>query len=661
MWSAFILLFAVSCLQAQGKDINDCTVWTLNEYIRTKQKAELAASVRSDFLMRAWFKWRNARDYQKDKFVIPIAKKNGALFGGGCTVSALYRGENGITPATFRRLATRDPFNHIIPAWKDPNIAHGAIASKEYLDYVLKWCYAQIDAGVDGLFMDEVTGAYTHFEGFDDESIKGFAQWLAKKYCDGKGWKPDDARWRETFKIPLDDKRVCPDGTIRSFNYREYLMKFGWACDPIAGDNPLRGEWGFPGDKIDAATYCGYRNDRAWKYICDSIRRYAARRGKKVWINANGLNRYVDFQVQGFFQEWVGRRDRVSTSANFLRRYRNIVIRGHQLAGKEVPVVFFHDWGFNGFPFGQLPDGERVKWMKVYAPEIYAAGGYFCFPVNIAGKASLELIKRYASWFQDYRQIFHGGEWITSRSLRADRSGIALAFYEFSERNQRVVHVINHNFDGDIVPQRGVRLSVPSGTAPERVRWVSPEIKDEKLLEFSVANGAVELEVPRLEGYAAIIIDYEKLPTGDAVAKGEVLLIPQGGWGKPSVNRFVIQRDGSINDARQLSKFLQGNLHPDLRNNPTFIVDYPADGDFIIHVNSVARLGTILEVYLDGKKVLSEYLRDIDGKNKSNVGEYDTDFFVSVPAGRHEIRLENSGGDWMTVDYYVLTNYSRGD
>ena len=216
------LLFALSlpvapaCI-ASGKALSDCTVWTLNEGCWDRPAADLAASVPSDYLMRAWFKWWQARDYQKEKLVIPIAKSHGALFGGGITVSALYRDENGLSEERWRRLATRDPSGQIPQGWGKANIAHGAIGSEEYLDYCLGWCYAQIDAGADSIFLDEVEGAYSPLEGFDDASITKFAGWLTRRYCGALGWIPRDPRWSERLKIDTTDPQECPDGTDRQF------------------------------------------------------------------------------------------------------------------------------------------------------------------------------------------------------------------------------------------------------------------------------------------------------------------------------------------------------------------------------------------------------------------------------------------------------------
>lgn len=651
-----------------AKELSECIVWTLNQtpaepQVDTREEAELAASVPSDFLMRAWFKWRDAHDYQKARFVIPIAKSGGALFGGGTTVSALYRGENGISPAQFRRMATRDPFGHIFPAWGKPEIAHGAIASREYLDYVLRWCYGQIEAGVDGLFMDEISAAYGPFEGYDDASMVQFAQWLKRKYCDGKGWRPDDRRWREKFGIDLSDREICPDGTIGRFNYRAYLVKRGMACDPLAKDNPLAPEWGR--GWWDKGTFCEWRMDQAWRYLCDHIRERARAVGRRVYIHANGLAKYVDFQVVGMGPNWLGARDGMSTAPSYLWRVRGLVAQGRKLVGRRVQVVFFHDWGFRGFPFGSLAPEQRMAWMKVYGPEFYAAGGIFCWPVTLAAQGTSEelaFIRRYAGW---YRR--HGHWFLKGRPADEGRVGIVvankprltIATWDVPEENLRLVHVINHNWQDGIVAVEGCELQIPSGHAPKSVFVDSPEMPAAQPVRAQVRDDLVHVRLPRFEGYCVVGLRYDKLPAPEELPAPATVIATRVYWARPARSRFVIRADGSVEGVEDLCRYVQGRLHPDLRNSPVFVVDLRRPARFGVHVNSVAQMGAVLELHLDGRRALQAPLPDTDGQNDGAAGEYDQDFWINVPPGKHEIAVRNPGGDWLSVDYYIVVAQPR--
>jgi len=37
--------------------------------------------------------------------------------------------------------------------------------------------------------------------------------------------------------------------------------------------------------------------------------------------------------------------------------------------------------------------------------------------------------------------------------------------------------------------------------------------------------------------------------------------------------------------------------------------------------------------------------------------EYDEEAVIPVSASNHEITVDNNGSDWLSVDYYVLTDY----
>jgi hypothetical protein len=97
-------------------EVNDLVVWSVNEYTNTDAAVALAARVPSQLLIRGWFKWANANDFAREAHVVPKAHANGQLFGAGVTMSALYRGENGLDEATFLDYATRDPNGRLYPA-----------------------------------------------------------------------------------------------------------------------------------------------------------------------------------------------------------------------------------------------------------------------------------------------------------------------------------------------------------------------------------------------------------------------------------------------------------------------------------------------------------------------------------------------------------------
>jgi hypothetical protein len=151
-----LLLWLAAITTACG-DINDAVVFTMNELTDSQYGLDLARQAGSEVLIRGWFKWHQAPRLESLRWIPEKAHAFGALFGGGITCSALYDGENGLTREQLLDMATRGADGKLVDAWNHPDIRHGSLSSPAYLDYLFRWCREQIDAGVDYLFMDELT------------------------------------------------------------------------------------------------------------------------------------------------------------------------------------------------------------------------------------------------------------------------------------------------------------------------------------------------------------------------------------------------------------------------------------------------------------------------------------------------------------------------
>jgi len=138
------------------------------------------------------------------------------------------------------------------------------------------------------------------------------------------------------------------------------------------------------------------------------------------------------------------------------------------------------------------------------------------------------------------------------------------------------------------------------------------------------------------------------------------------GWGHHPVTQYNVLPDGSIKDNAQITQFIYPPGH-ELRQEQVFVVDYPVDGEFEIHVNKVSNHGR-LQIKMDGELKLDEELPTGPGEGpwkKSEFVErwdiyqntYDRRFRISVPAGKHTIIVDSQGRDWISVDSYKLTNY----
>ncbi|MBM4081288.1 MAG: hypothetical protein FJ278_16415 [Planctomycetes bacterium] len=150
---------------------------------------------------------------------------------------------------------------------------------------------------------------------------------------------------------------------------------------------------------------------------------------------------------------------------------------------------------------------------------------------------------------------------------------------------------------------------------------------------------------------------------------GDLRIPCYSGWGKPRSEAYVVGQDGKV-EGWPVAQFLFAPVADKeaMRSVPTFRVRYPKPGKFIVHVNSVSTRGQ-LQIRLDDRVVLDkELLTGPEGQGpwkKSQFREqwssyqclYDQDFEIPVPAGEHEIQLENMNGDWISLDHIVLTPY----
>ena len=110
-------------------------------------------------------------------------------------------------------------------------------------------------------------------------------------------------------------------------------------------------------------------------------------------------------------------------------------------------------------------------------------------------------------------------------------------------------------------------------------------------------------------------------------------------------------------------QLLHGGSHRDIKNPPTFVVDYPQPGKFIVRVGRVSASG-LLKIWVDDELKHERELPCGEGLGKDSVYRpqwklwettYDEDVAVDIPAGTHRIRVENFGRDWVTASSYRFT------
>ena len=153
-------------------------------------------------------------------------------------------------------------------------------------------------------------------------------------------------------------------------------------------------------------------------------------------------------------------------------------------------------------------------------------------------------------------------------------------------------------------------------------------------------------------------------PGGPLREPQDVVLAPPQRWEKSPHPRYVVKDDGSIDPPEGLNGIVWGTqYHADLRQPPTFVLDFPQAGRFMAHVIEVVGRGSNpIRITVDGETALEEDLLCEQGRGeKCEVRQpgpdgnlavtYNRELAVDVTPGQHEVRLENLGRDRMTVQY----------
>ncbi|MES2461902.1 MAG: DUF5060 domain-containing protein [Armatimonadota bacterium] len=141
-------------------------------------------------------------------------------------------------------------------------------------------------------------------------------------------------------------------------------------------------------------------------------------------------------------------------------------------------------------------------------------------------------------------------------------------------------------------------------------------------------------------------------PMAATTETGAVSLGPGAGWGAAKQTDFVVASNGDVPGIAMLPSFLQGKNHADLFTGANFQVDYTKPGTFAVRIRQAAKAGAHLVLSVDGKTAAEH-----DFPASENDTSADVTVTAQVPAGKHTIRLENSGTDWVVLNRISLAPY----
>lgn len=126
-----------------------------------------------------------------------------------------------------------------------------------------------------------------------------------------------------------------------------------------------------------------------------------------------------------------------------------------------------------------------------------------------------------------------------------------------------------------------------------------------------------------------------------------------GVWGGMPSGRLAVPNPGAANySVSALNSFFQNLGHPDLRTPFQLSAWFTNNAQLVMHLNSVSD-GSTLVVLADNVQLFRTNLPNLDGTYVVD-GEYNTNIYVSLPAGNHIITITNAGGDWFYLDWVEL-------
>lgn len=134
--------------------------------------------------------------------------------------------------------------------------------------------------------------------------------------------------------------------------------------------------------------------------------------------------------------------------------------------------------------------------------------------------------------------------------------------------------------------------------------------------------------------------------------QGAVSFGPGGGWASTPRTEFAVPPSGEIDGLEGMPAFLQGNAHREMFPRADFQVDYGRPGAFAVSVRQAAKSGAHLVLAVDGRTAAERDFPPAAADQST-----DAVLTAALPAGKHLVRIENTGADWVVLDRFTLSSY----
>jgi hypothetical protein len=148
-------------------------------------------------------------------------------------------------------------------------------------------------------------------------------------------------------------------------------------------------------------------------------------------------------------------------------------------------------------------------------------------------------------------------------------------------------------------------------------------------------------------------------PADAAIPESAPLIPSDESWSPAPFNEPVsvtVDRLGKLSSDRPLAHIMHSPKgHKELYNPATFDLDAPEATTFGVRIEGVSGWsGGGLQISLDGKVVLSQEFPNTNrAGNRRTLMQYNKAYRIALPEGRHKVRVEDTGNDWIVVSYEI--------
>lgn len=546
------LLAAVSLQAATPRagSLDSLTLFTFSQSQPNGVGDTQVTRLRPQLNLRSWNAWKGdgAKVSDFNRLQIEAMRAKGILFQGGLTASVVFP-EDAPSDSAFLDWISRDAngdtvsYDFIVPGAR-----RGTLSSPGFRAYLVKLAKVQIDAGVDGLFFDEVNSGFEGSqkwgwngnEGFDDHRLRAFNRYLLASH---PGWSREN--FRRAFGMDSAnalDPALPAEDLVRNFDYRRYLASKGWNEYPGIKRNPLAAVWGTSVQNrmfLHGKSFVESSTTAWWGEIVDSVRAYAASVGRVVHIASNGIAPFVDLNCVGLYEfnkDSAGRQvDYVPLKAGKLdgaRRLGPAFRRLREASATEsdsAPTVLFLDWPTEFMnAYYRFSPRQKLDYWRLFGAEAYANGVFWAFPLRTsmpgdptaASMGILDSLGRLMDFYRRNAALYHGVEWFPTVATVPATVAATSAWSPL--RRHLLLHLINHDYADTLRSLDGAEVKVALDAAPLRVFAVSPDRADTMAVTAAWKDSQLTLGLDRLDSYAVIVLELPDgtRPTGVSGVRG---------------------------------------------------------------------------------------------------------------------------------------------